>query len=96
MHMFFSSSGCTGNIEKNIYIKRHCFIVKCLVADELSTVISDLWTNTDSRLGEIFMFIPENTFAGLSGMTVADLLQLLPVKGKYIFSQSSDKDMYNK
>ena len=44
------------------------------MADELSTVISDLWTNTDSRLGEIFMFIPENTFAGLSGMTVADLL----------------------
>ena len=55
-------------------------------------VSSDLWTDIDSRLGELFMMIPEKAFAGLSVMTVADLLQLAPVRGKPIFSRFSDKD----
>ena len=38
------------------------------------------------------MMISEKAFAGLSIITVADLLQLPPVKGKPIFSQFSDKD----
>ena len=36
--------------------------------------------------------IPEKAFAGLSVVTVADLLQLPPVRGKHIFSQFSEKD----
>ena len=48
-------------------------------------VSNDLWTDIDSRLGEIFMIIPEKAFAGLSVMTLADLLQLPPVRGKLIF-----------
>ena len=48
-------------------------------------ISSDLRTDTDSRLGEIFMMIPEKAFAGLSVMTEADLLQLTPVRGKLIF-----------
>ena len=36
--------------------------------------------------------IPKKAFSGLSVMTVADLLQLSPVRGKLIFSQFSDKD----
>ena len=54
--------------------------VKFFIIDELATVSSDLWTDIDSRLGEIFMMIP-----GLSVMTVADLLQQPPVRGKFIF-----------
>ena len=46
----------------------------------------------DSRLGEIFTVIHEKAFTGLSVVTVADLLQLPPVRGKLIFSQFSDKD----
>ena len=42
-------------------------------------------------MGEIFIIIPEIVFAGLSIMTVADLLQLLPFRGKLIFCQFSDK-----
>ena len=42
-------------------------------------VSSDLLTDIDSRLGEISTMIPEKAFAGLSAMTVADLLQLPPV-----------------
>ena len=49
-------------------------------------VSSDLWTDIDSRLGEILMMIPEKAFGGLSIMTVADSLQLPPVRGKLIFS----------
>ena len=55
-------------------------------------VSSDLWTDTDTKLGELFKIIPEKTFAGLSVMTVADLLQLPRVRGKLIFSQFSDMD----
>ena len=36
--------------------------------------------------------VPEKSFAGLSVITVAVLLQLPTVRGKLIFSQSSDKD----
>ena len=53
--------------------------VKLLIIDELSMVSSDLWTDIDSRLGEISLMIPEKAFAGLSVMAVADLLQLPPV-----------------
>ena len=49
-------------------------------------VSSNLWTNIDSRLGEIFIVIPEIAFSRLSVMTVTDLLQLPPVTGKLIFS----------
>ena len=52
-------------------------------------VSSDLWTDIDSRLGEIFMMIPEKTFAALSVMTVADLFQLTQVREKLIFSRFS-------
>ena len=55
-------------------------------------VPSDLWGDNDSRLGEIFSMITENAFPSLSVVTVADLLQLLPVRGKLLFSQFSDKD----
>ena len=58
----------------------------------MNLVSSDLWTDIDSRLGETFMMIPKKAFAGLSVMTVADLLQLLPFKGKLMFSQFYDKD----
>ena len=66
--------------------------VKLLIMVELSMVSTDLWTDIHSRLGEIFMMIPEKAFAAPSVMTVADLLQLPLVWGKPIFSQFSDKD----
>ena len=58
----------------------------------MNLVSSDLWTDIDSRLGETFRMIPKKAFAGLSVKTIADLLQLLSVKGKLIFSQFYDKD----
>ena len=38
------------------------------------------------------MMVSEEEIAGLSVMTVADLLQLPPVRRNTIFSQFSDKD----
>ena len=38
------------------------------------------------------MMISEIVFAGLSVMTVADLVQLLSIRGKLLLSQFSDKD----
>ena len=54
-------------------------------------VSSDLWVNIISRIQEIFMIIIEKAFAGLSVMTVGNLLQLPPVLGKFIFLTFSDK-----
>ena len=60
--------------------------MKFLINDELSMVSSNLGTDIDSRLGEIFMMIPEKLSSSLTVMTVADSLQILPVRGKHIFS----------
>ena len=54
--------------------------VQFLIIDKLSMVSSGLWTDIDSRLGEIFMTIPEKASASLSVMTVVALLQLPPVR----------------
>ena len=45
-------------------------------------VSSDLWTDIDSMLEKIYRIIPEKAFGGLSVMTVADFLQLPPVRKK--------------
>ena len=59
--------------------------VQSLIIDEISLVSSHLWTYIDSRLGEKFT-ITEITFAGLSVMTVADLLQLPPEENLYFLN----------
>ena len=41
---------------------------------------------------EKYLMIYEKVFAGLSVLTVADLLQLPPVRGKIMFSRGWDKD----
>ena len=66
--------------------------VEFLIIIELSIVSSDLWTAIESRLGKILMMVPGKAFAGLSVMTIPNLLRLPPVRGKLIFSQYSDKD----
>ena len=65
--------------------------VKFLIVDELSMVSSNLWTDIDSRLGEIFLIL-DKAFAGLSVITVANFLQVPRVTGKLVFSRFSDKD----
>ena len=65
---------------------------KVLIIQKLPLVSSDLWTEVDSRLREIFMMLPEKDFAGLSIMIVAQLLQLPPARGKLLFSRLSDKN----
>ena len=65
--------------------------MKFLIIDKFSMESSDLWTDIDSRLGEILMVLREKEFAGLSVTTVVDLLQLTLITGKPIFSQLSDK-----
>ena len=37
--------------------------MKFLITDELSMVSSGLWRDIDSRLGKLFMMIPEKAFA---------------------------------
>ena len=66
--------------------------VKLLIIDELFMVSSELSTDINSSLGEIFMMIPEKAFAVLSVTTVTELLQLPPFREKLISSQFSDKD----
>ena len=66
--------------------------VKLLIIDKIYIVSSNLWSDVDSRFGEIFMMVPEKRFSDLSVMIVADLIQPPPVRGKVIFFQFFDKD----
>ena len=87
--LFFS---CSERHVENIVFSTSLSEVKILVKDEISIVSIDLWTDNDSRLGEIFVVIPEKAFDVLSIMTVADLLQLLPIREKLIFLRFFGKD----
>ena len=60
--------------------------------DVLFMISSDLWTDFDSRLGEIFIIIPETLFPGLSVMAVGKFLQIVLVRKIVVFSEFSDKD----
>ena len=73
------------NDKSKAALRKRLSEVKFLIIDKLFMVSSNLWTDIDSTLREIRMMIPEKAFAGLSVMTVADLLQLPPVRGKLIF-----------
>ena len=55
-------------------------------------VSSDLWTYIDSKSGEIFIMIPEKNFVGLSVMSVPNLLELPPIREKFVSSKFFDKD----
>ena len=65
--------------------------MKCLIIDELSIVLIDLWTDIDSRLRKISIMIPDRAFVGLSVLALVDLLLLPPVTGKFISSYPFDK-----
>ena len=71
-----------------VALRSRLWEVKLLFIDQLSIVLSDLWAETDWRLGEIFMMIPEFLIPdnyddfGLSVMTLVDLSDLPPA---YIF-----------
>ena len=49
--------------------------LKLLIKYELSTVLVELWIDIVSRVGEIFIMIPEKAFTGLAIMTLADMFQ---------------------
>ena len=68
--------------------------VKLIMLDEVSMVSSDLWTDFDARLAEIFKTIGL-PFAGLSMVLIGDFLQLPPVKGRFIFSQFTNYSKMN-
>ena len=80
VHILLLGTGGTGKYE-----------LKLLIKYELSTVLVELWIDIVSRVGEIFIMIPEKVFTGLAIMILADLLQQPPVREKRIFSRFSYK-----
>ena len=64
------------NYKSKAVLRKRLSEVKLFIIDQLSMVSSDLWTDIDSRLGEIFMIIPEKAFPALSAMTVANIFIL--------------------
>ena len=80
------------NEKSKAFLRDSLSEVKFLITGCFYMVSNDLWTDINLRLGEIFMIITEKAFASLSGMTVAHLLQLPPVRRKLIFSRLSNKD----
>ena len=80
------------NDKSKVALRNRLSEAKSLVIDELSMVSSELWTDVDSRLREMFMMIPAKAYAGFSVIIVADFLQVPLVRGKLLFSQFSDED----
>ena len=62
--------------------------LKLLIADEYSMIKSDMLYQIDSRLKEIN--ISDEPFGGISVILLGNVLQLQPVKGKYIFEEPTD------
>ena len=80
------------NDKYKVALKNMLSEVKLIIIDELSMILNDLWTDIDSRLGDIFMMNPEKVFADLTVITAADLLQLPLIRAKLIFSHFCGKD----
>jgi hypothetical protein len=70
---------------RNMFENLHLIII-----DEMSMVGADMLIRIHRRLCEIFQ--SHDLFAGKSVILVGDLLQLPPVKAKYIFQEPSNQD----
>ena len=60
--------------------------LELIVIDEISMVSSDMLYKLNERLRQIF-YPCEDVFGGKSIMLVGDLLQLKPVRGRFIFDK---------
>ena len=59
--------------------------LRLIIIDEMSLVSSDMLYKIDAKLKEVFHLRKELPFAGIGIVLVGDLLQIPPVKAKYIF-----------
>ena len=59
--------------------------LKLIIIEEVSLISSDMLYKIDAKLKEIFHLRSKTPFGGVGVMFVGDLLQIPPVKGKYIF-----------
>ena len=66
--------------------------LKLIIIDEISMVSADLIHNVHKRLCDIFGGV--KLFAGIGYMFVGDLLQLKPVKGRFVFEQPYNPEHY--
>ena len=69
---------------KKIFCGPSNILKNVLIIDKFSMVSSHLWVYLDSRSDELFIMIPGRAFVGFSIMTVCGLLQLPPVKQKFL------------
>ena len=60
--------------------------LKVIFTDEISMVSNDLLFHVYLRLTEIFGFINDQPFAGVSVITVRDFFQLPPVGSKPVYA----------
>ena len=70
--------------------------VKLLMIDEIFIVSSDLSTEIDAKLSEIFSKSMKLPFAGLSVVVISDYLQLSTVRRRFIFSRFTSGSKNNK
>ena len=66
--------------------------VKLVMINDISMLFSDLWTDIDARLFEIFLTSIDLSFPGL---VISYYHQLPPVKGRFIFSRFTSGSKMN-
>ena len=67
--------------------------LKLIIIDEVSMVSADMLHCLNQRLCSIFQNL--HPFGGISIILVGDLMQLRPVKGRYIFENPNDSSYLN-
>ena len=83
---FFSLSDKVRDKKRN-----HMKNLKVVIIDEVSMVKADQGFQLDKRLREI-MQKPDKLFGGVSVFYVGDIMQLKPIKGRYIFDEPINVD----
>ena len=71
--------------KKRAELRENLSELSLIIIDEMSLVSSDMLYKIDAKLKEIFHLRKELPFAGIGIVLVGDLLQIPPVKAKYIF-----------
>ena len=61
--------------------------LQLIIIDEKSLVSSDMLYKIDAKMKEIFILRKNTPFAGIGILLVGDLLQISPIKTRYIFGK---------
>ena len=77
------------NDRQRAVLRNKLFEVKIIIMDEISMVSSTLLYQVNQRLNEIFGYLDQLAFAGMSNIVCGDFYQLPPVRGLPVYNSTT-------